>query len=425
MKLHPLTLQFSGELEQAFLSYYYNKSLKQGRIGILTGIFLYFIFGALDYFTASPELKANLWFVRYAIVCPLLVAIFCLSFSSYFKRFSQIFWSLTILLVGLSLILIMMIISLSDEQILDTNTHVAIILIMMYAYSFIVLRFIYSVAVILTIIILYNLVAVWVIGVPILNLLTPNFFLLSANLIGMFASYQMEMYLRKNFFQKYQIEIERNKAEKLLLNILPQAIAGRLKQESSTIAESFTEASILFADIAGFTQLSTKISPIELVNLLNQIFSEFDELAVKHGLEKIKTIGDAYLVVGGLPNPRIDHAEAIAEMALDMQAKIAHFRTRQGEPFMIRIGINSGPVVAGVIGLRKFIYDLWGDTVNTASRMESHGVPGGIQVTETTYQLLKEKFIFQERGVIDVKGKGKMRTYLLTGRKFHCQNRVS
>ncbi|NEP14285.1 MAG: adenylate/guanylate cyclase domain-containing protein [Symploca sp. SIO2C1] len=417
MKLHPLTLQFSGELEQAFLNYYYNKSLRQGRIGILTGIFLYFIFGVLDYFTVSPELKANLWFVRYVIICPLLITIFLLSFSNYFKRFLQIFWSISILLAALGLILIMMIIAFSTNQTLDTNTHVSIIIIMMYAYAFIVLRFVYSVAVILTIIALYNLVALFVIGASPVTLLNPNFFMLSANFIGMFASYNIEMYMRKSFFHNYQLEIERNKADKLLLNVLPQPIASRLKQKTSTIAESFTDVSILFADIVDFTHLSTKISPIEIVNLLNQIFSEFDELAAQHGLEKIKTIGDAYMVAGGLPNPRIDHAEAIAEMGLDMQSKIAHFRTRQGEPFMLRIGINSGPVVAGVIGLRKFIYDLWGDTVNTASRMESQGIPGSIQVTEETYQLLSGKFIFEERGIIDVKGKGQMKTYLLTGRK--------
>jgi PAS domain S-box-containing protein len=215
--------------------------------------------------------------------------------------------------------------------------------------------------------------------------------------------------------------------ERLLLNILPSPIADRLKQETipddSTqtntiaIAEDFAEVSVMFADIVGFTQLASSLSAIELVDLLNQIFSAFDRLTEKHGLEKIKTVGDAYMVVGGLPTRRIDHAEAIAQMGLDMQTTIADFRNQMGQGLNIRIGINTGPVVAGVIGIKKFSYDLWGDTVNIASRMESHGVAGRIQVTAATYECLREQYWFKERGTIQVKGKGEMLTYFLMGRK--------
>ncbi|WP_017658530.1 adenylate/guanylate cyclase domain-containing protein [Baaleninema simplex] len=217
-----------------------------------------------------------------------------------------------------------------------------------------------------------------------------------------------------------QLRVEQEKSERLLLNILPQAIAERLKQNPRTIADSFADVSVLFADIVGFTKLWSRISPTQLVELLNEIFSGFDELAEKNGLEKIKTIGDAYMVVGGLPIPRADHAEAIAQMALDMQRQMAQFNQGDREPFSIRIGISTGPVVAGVIGTNKFIYDLWGDTVNTASRMESHGIANTIQVTEATYERLKDRFIFERRGVIEVKGKGKMTTYLLVDRKENC-----
>ncbi|MBE9183904.1 PAS domain S-box protein [Microcoleus sp. LEGE 07076] len=210
---------------------------------------------------------------------------------------------------------------------------------------------------------------------------------------------------------------EQAKSEKLLLNILPKAIAERLKEDETTIAEYFPAVTVLFADIVGFTPLSAHMNPIELVELLNQIFSRFDLLCEQHGLEKIKTIGDAYMVAGGLPNPRADHAEAIAQMALDMQTEIAGFNAENRKYFSIRVGIHSGPVVAGVIGIKKFIYDLWGDTVNIASRMESHGLSWQIQVSETTYKLLEGKYLFQERGIIDVKGKGPMKTYLLVGRK--------
>jgi sensor domain CHASE-containing protein/class 3 adenylate cyclase len=210
---------------------------------------------------------------------------------------------------------------------------------------------------------------------------------------------------------------EQEKAERLLQNILPQAIAERLKKEQRTIADNFAEVTVLFADIVGFTQLAAQTSPVELVNLLNQIFSAFDQLAEQHGLEKIKTIGDAYMVVGGLPTPREDHAEAIAQMALDMQNEITRFNIANGLNFSIRIGINTGPVVAGVIGLKKFIYDLWGDTVNIASRMESHGKPGSIQITAATKECLHNKYHLQERGSIQIKGKGEMTTYLLIGIK--------
>lgn len=217
---------------------------------------------------------------------------------------------------------------------------------------------------------------------------------------------------------------EQAKSEALLLNILPKSIAEQLKQDIEAItrgetkpliAEQFDEVSILFADIVGFTPLATQLSATELINLLNQIFSIFDRLSEQHGVEKIKTIGDAYMVAAGLPIPRADHAAAIANMALDMQDQITEFQ-EQGHQFQLRIGIHTGPVVAGVIGMTKFIYDLWGDTVNVASRMESHGEPGRIQVTAKTYHQLKDKFYLKPRGFCDIKGKGKMITYWLQNR---------
>ncbi|MGB3512867.1 MAG: adenylate/guanylate cyclase domain-containing protein [Microcoleaceae cyanobacterium] len=216
-----------------------------------------------------------------------------------------------------------------------------------------------------------------------------------------------------------QLEVEQEKSEKLLLNVLPKAIAERLKEETGIIADSFEEVTVLFADIAGFTQLSASVSPSILVKLLNEIFSIFDWLAVIHGLEKIKTIGDAYMVVGGLPEPNLTHSEAIANMALDMQDAIQRFNQKHNSSLNMRIGINTGPVVAGVIGTKKFIYDLWGDTVNIASRMESHGIVGKIQVTKDTYLLLQDKYLLEYRDVIPVKGKGEMPTYLLKGKRVN------
>jgi class 3 adenylate cyclase len=221
---------------------------------------------------------------------------------------------------------------------------------------------------------------------------------------------------RSEFYARQALEMEQQKSERLLLNILPEAVAQQLKQEQRTIAEHFAEVTVLFADIVGFTQLSAGIPPDEMVRLLNQIFSAFDQLAEQHGLEKIKTIGDAYMVVGGLPTKRPNHTEAIADMALDMQKAIVRFNVEQNQSFSMRMGIHTGPVVAGVIGIKKFIYDLWGDTVNIASRMESQGLAGCIQVTQAIYERLKDNYQLEERGSVYIKGKGQMVTYLLKER---------
>jgi len=223
-----------------------------------------------------------------------------------------------------------------------------------------------------------------------------------------------------------QLEVEKEKSEKLLLNILPSVIAQKLKQGSGLIADYAEEVSILFADIVGFTHLSAQLSPIQVVELLNYIFSAFDELADQFGLEKIKTIGDAYMVVAGLPVTRSDHAEAAAKMALAMQRVVASFSVAESKipglgNLQLRIGINTGTVVAGVIGIKKFNYDLWGDAVNVASRMESSGEAGQIQVTETTYEHLRDRYHFQQRGPVYIKGKGDMQTYWLLGQRSEAQ----
>jgi adenylate cyclase len=221
-----------------------------------------------------------------------------------------------------------------------------------------------------------------------------------------------------------QIVEQQKLSERLLLNVLPQSIAERLKGRpevaadafTEVIADSFPEATVLFADIVEFTRLSAGLSPEGLVAMLNEVFTDFDLIADERGLEKIKTIGDAYMAVAGLPLPTADHAERAAHMALDMLEAIDRFNARTGHALQVRIGINSGAGVAGVIGKRKFIYDLWGDAVNIASRMESHGVAGRVQVTQATRQRLSQLFRLEERGTIELKGTGPMNTWFLTGR---------
>jgi class 3 adenylate cyclase len=206
------------------------------------------------------------------------------------------------------------------------------------------------------------------------------------------------------------------RSESLLLNVLPRTIAERLKRERGVIAESHPDVTVLFADVVAFTPFTERTEPARVVGVLDEIFSAFDALAERHGLEKIKTIGDAYMVAAGLPEARADHAEVMADMALEMLVEFERLGDRLGRDHAIRIGMHSGPVIAGVIGSHKFAYDLWGDTVNTASRMESHGIPGRIQVTEEVHRRLRSEFSFERRGEIEVKGKGRLMTYLLLGR---------
>jgi len=212
------------------------------------------------------------------------------------------------------------------------------------------------------------------------------------------------------------LEREKERSEKLLLNILPAEIADRLKDGAATIADSFPSVTVLFADLCGFTEFSQTVEPRQLVGLLDEIFSAFDQLAGSHGVEKIKTIGDAYMAVAGLPIPRPDHADAVAKMALGMQDAFCEVTRARGLAMQVRIGIHTGPVVAGVIGRHKFTYDLWGDTVNLASRMESHGEPSRIHVSQATREILGNRFRFADRGEIQVKGKGLVRTSFLLGR---------
>lgn len=213
------------------------------------------------------------------------------------------------------------------------------------------------------------------------------------------------------------IKAEREKSERLLLHMLPPAIAERMKGGESIIADSFAEVSILFSDIVNSTLLTVQMTPRELVMLLNDLFSTFDQLVQEYGLEKIRAIGDEFVVVGGLPTPSTDHAEIVADFALAMQSRLAKFNATHNCSLSMRIGMDIGPVIAGVIGTTKFSYDLWGDAMNTASRMQSHGIADRIQVTVATYERLREKYLLEARGVITVKGKGEMLTYFLNGKR--------
>ena len=246
------------------------------------------------------------------------------------------------------------------------------------------------------------------------NNLAPNiqvtFFVL--NLIGVSSLVFLMVYyfvLQKNKFQA--------QSEGLLLNILPKDTAKILKRGQQTIADHYEEASVLFADMVGFTPLSARLKPVEMVELMNEIFTYFDSLLDKYEVEKIRTIGDNYMVASGVPRAHPNHAAALVRMALDMRGYLAENTLLKGESVNFRFGINSGPVIGGVIGRRKFVFDVWGDTVNVTSRMESHGAPGTIQITQATYDLIQDEFECEDRGTVTVKGKGEMAVYYVLGAK--------
>jgi class 3 adenylate cyclase len=417
MRVKQESLQFPAELEKAFVEEHRRKALPWVRWSFAVTLGISLLMAVTDA-NLPPDVEVLIGRVRYGVVCPVLLALFLLSFSPRLQPWVHTATAASMLMVGGTILYMTTLI----RDPLGDRLFESMIVMSMAAYTVVRLRFRLATFVTWTLFGAYLLVAGQVLSLPPAGLTQQALFLAIVNLFGMFSSYGAEQYLRREFLLTRRVEAERQKSDQLLLNILPAPIAERLKQEHPpaarvpVIADTFVEVTVLFADIADFTPLAARMPPGELVDRLNAIFSRFDELAEQHGLEKIKTIGDAYMLVGGLPEPRPDHAEAVAEMALAMQAAIQEFQRPDGTPFRLRIGINTGAVVAGVIGAKKFSYDLWGDTVNVASRMETHGVEGAIQVTDATCAHLQYRYRLEHRGLIPVKGRGEINSYILLGR---------
>jgi class 3 adenylate cyclase len=375
------------------------------------------LLGGLLYHDLPPDLTSRLLFLRFGFVLPIVLIAIALTFWSRFSRWMSPVLMAALLAFGASLVAGPMarVRTPGFESVAFVSADVMLFILAVYTLSRLSTRA--AAMVCLPTIALYLTVASRF-GPPTLNLSKLAYDLLFANLLGLSAAVALERYIRRSYLQQRAIERERERADHLLLNILPPAIAARLKESEQTIADQHDDVSVLFADIEGFTRLAEKTGPGELVTLLNTLFSAFDALAERHGLEKIKTIGDEYMAVAGLPEPNPRHGEAAAEMALEMREYLADYAARTGLPLVLRIGMHCGPAVAGVIGRRKFAYDLWGDTVNIASRMQSHGpVGGGIQVSEAVRERLRDRYEFLPRGPIPVKNKGDMPVFLLTGRK--------
>ena len=409
-------LRFPEDIENQFREEYRVNTISATRIAMALGIVLFSLFGILDNY-AVPVSKYFVWFIRYAIVDPLLIFIFIATYIKQFQKYIQPLVSIGIAVTGLGIVSI---ITVAREVEFGSKFYFGgLLLVSMWAYSLARLRFNYAVMANVIIMIGYEAASIFIkqllaseTGIVIFTI--HNSFFLGANVIGMFASYNLERYTRMDFLQKYIIQAQRDQADKLLFNILPERIAEKLKRSNETIAEEFSSASVLFADIVNFTPISARFDPLEVVEMLNELFSHFDELVDKHSVEKIQVAGDGYMVASGVPMPRANHAIVLAHLALEMMDYVESKEFLGGRHSIeIRIGLNSGPLIAGVIGRKKFVYALWGDMVNTASRMESHGASGKIQITRATYELIKDRFECEYIGEIAIKGKGNMEAWHL------------
>lgn len=414
-------LRFPDEIIEArFREDYYVNTISTTRLALVLGLVVYSIFGVLDLY-AVPISRDAVWTIRFAIVAPIIIIVFIASYNPFFKKYIQPLMCAVVTISGLGIVA--MIAIAREVEFGNRFYFTGLILISMWAYGLTRLRFGYAVLANVIIMIGYEFATIQIkqlltTETGILIFTTYNFFFIGANVVGMFTSYYLERYTRRDFLQKYTIEAQRDRADKLLYNVLPEQIAERLKQSGETIAEEFSSASVLFADIVNFTPISARFGPLEVVEMLNELFSRFDELVDKYGVEKIQVAGDGYMVAAGVPTPRPDHATVIAQLALDMLDCVRTGNFLGGKhPVEIRIGLNTGSLIAGVIGRKKYFYALWGDMVNIASRMESHGESGKIQITREMYEVLKDDFECEYIGEVNLKGKGNMEAWHLLGTK--------
>lgn len=409
VRIHPLTLRFEdAELEARFRPRYRLSARRQVQVTLLIAAAMFLAFGLVDRW-ADPVVAPRLWPIR-VVVAAAFAGVAALSLTRAWDAIrGKALWTVALA----AAIGMFSLIAAGGAQ--AELRWVGLVLVVLGADTLLRLTFPALVGLAAAV------VAGWLATVALTPDLTSEaaigglVSLSSAHVIGLLAAYTIERFARREFLQEREAARERERSERLLLNVLPAPIAARLKESEGPIADHHAEASVLFADIAGFTGLSATLPPDELVSMLNTVFTGFDHLAREHGVEKIKTIGDAYMAVAGLPEPALDHVERIADLALAMRDQVRDLPVVP--PVEIRIGIATGPVVAGVIGESRFIYDLWGDAVTTASRMESHGLPGAIQVTSAVRDRLVDGYELAERGRIEVKGRGPMRTWLLEGRR--------
>jgi class 3 adenylate cyclase len=409
-EMYRATLRFrDAELEARYRAARMQADLRQARVSILAGAVINVGFAPLDYLILTENLGATL-ILRIVAGLLLGLVMLALTYARYFE--SRLVYGAAFAISSFTLIYAALI-AVSGAPDVYLSGYVLVILFVLF---FVPVGFVNACVIAWSGTILFAVLVTLTRSTDLGSLLTVYSQFLAANFMGAFALYWMERFHRLDFVNLEAIATERSRYGDLLVRILPRSIVERLERGERSIADDFAEATVLFADIAGFTGVSAQRRPAEMVAFLNRIFGRFDELVARHEVEKIKTIGDAYMVAGGVPRVRPDHAEAIAELALDMMAETDRMEGPDGAPVRIRIGIHTGPLVAGVIGESRFAYDIWGDTVNTASRMENLSPPGRIHVSDALYQRLNDKYRFERHGEIEVKGKGPMTTWHLTSR---------
>ena len=406
------TLRFEDAgLEGAFRTVHFRQNLSHVRWAYVLGITLWAALGVLAQVVLAFDRDIDA-FIRFGIAIPATAVGLALSFTGWFEHRWEAITSVAILVSALAVVTDWALI----EDVPPTWGFTGLMVILAFNYAFVRIRFVYATVAGFIAVGYYNVVAV-IERVEGPDLVYADFFLGSIVVMGMSVSYLVERSSRLLFLRDLELADEKERSEALLRNTLPDAIVERLKEEHRTIADACPEVTVLFADMESFTQHAERMAPDDLVHALDEIFRRFDALADRFGLEKIKTVGDAYMAVSGAPEPREDHAEAAAEMALAIVETLEGVTWPTGGSMRARLGMASGPVVAGVIGERKFAYDLWGDTVNLASRLESHGVPGKIQVSAATHERLRERYTFEPPHVVELKGKGPTEAYLLVGRR--------
>jgi adenylate cyclase len=411
-----LRLRFSDpSLESAFRADQYQHNLGNIRFAFLAGIAVWVAWGLLlrPYMLALSDQRLDA-LLRFGFFIPLLILGFALTFTRSFARA----WEWIAVAIAVATLVVWVYYASRILTLPAEYGYVGVILILAFTYTLLRLRFVFVLLITIIGIAAYLPYAMTARYIQDVSVVLAALYLVTFGILGGLSAYRVERFTRDLFLRERQLDQERARSDGLLLNILPQAIVEQLKSSpSGRIAQAFDQVSVVFADAVGSTEQAARCSPEEFADALDELFRTFDAIADRHGLEKIKTIGDAYMAVAGAPVAVADHAGAAAAAALDMLEEAGEIRWPSGDPITVRVGLASGPAVAGVVGVRKFAYDLWGDTVNLASRLEEYGDPGHVLVSESTASSLTERFHFGPTRMMEVKGKGPTPVRFLLGRR--------
>ena len=415
LRLEPLRLRFRDpSLEKAYRADRFRHDLGNIRFGFLAGIAIWVAWGLLlrPYMLALSDQRLDV-LMRFGVFIPMLIVGLALTYTRFFGRV----WEWVAVAIAAATLLFWVFYVSSISTLPAEYGYIGVILITAFTYALLRLRFVLVVLVTVIGIAAYLPYAITAKYIQDVSLVLAMLYLVSFGLLGGLAAYRTERFTRDLFLRERQLEQERTRSDGLLLNMLPGAIVEQLKTSSGgRIAQNFDHVSVFFADAVGSTEQAARSSPEAFADALDELFSHFDEIATRHGLEKIKTIGDAYMAVAGAPTPMADHADAAVGMAVDILTEAGNIRWPSGDPIVVRGGIATGPAVAGVIGVQRFAYDLWGDTVNLASRLETNAVPGRFLVSESTAGELTDRYDFGPSEILEVKGKGPTTVRVLLGR---------